>query len=209
MSNDPPMIDPELREPLSWLHGHLSGLLQFDENVLPMKVVIDQEGRLVSPVMVAMLTAEQTVLYLPDEEESSLHLMVSLERFDEDGADGHLADRWRIYHGEPDDVRWAIMHIEAARLNGIFYDGDGLLIPNALGRVESSICRWANEHLVEGLRAACLKEREIDIKDPRLVGVDQFGFDVRGRFGVVRLDAGTLMNNEEEAREILERKTTA
>jgi hypothetical protein len=176
MSNDPPMIDPELREPLSWLHGHLSGLLQFDENVLPMKVVIDQEGRLVSPVMVAMLTAEQTVLYLPDEEASSLHLMVSLERFDEDGADGHLADRWRIYHGEPDDVRWAIMHIEAARLNGIFYDGDGLLI---------------------------------DIKDPRLVGVDQFGFDVRGRFGVVRLDAGTLMNNEEEAREILERKTTA
>ena len=80
MNTDPPMIDPELRLPLGWLHGHLSGLFRFDENLMPMKVVIDHEGRLVAPVMVAMLTANETVLYLPDEDESSLHLMLTLEQ---------------------------------------------------------------------------------------------------------------------------------
>lgn len=208
MSNDPPMIDPELRLPLGWLHGHLSGLFRFDENVMPMKVVVEHEGRLVAPVMVAMLTANETVLYLPDEEESSLHLMVTLEQFEENGPDGHLADRWRIYHGEPEDVRWAIMHIEAGRLEGVFYDGDGLLMPNALGPFESGICRWANEERVDGLRAACLREREIEISEPRLVGVDPLGFDVRGRFEVVRLDAEAPMRSEEEARSTLERKTS-
>ena len=209
MTTDPPFIDPELRPPLGWLHGHLSGLIRFDENVLPIQVVIDKEGRLVAPVMVAMLTAGETVLYLPDEDDSSLHVMVTLEQFEETGPDGHLADRWRIYHGEPDDVRWAIMHIEAARLDGVFYDGDGLLVPNLLGGVEASICRWANENLVDGIRTACLREREIEIKEPRLVGVDQLGFDVRGRFEVVRLDAPTPMGSETEAREALERMTRA
>ena len=118
----------------------------------------------------------------------------------------HLADRWRIYHGEPEDVRWAIMHIEAGRLDGIFYDGDGLLLPNALGGVEASICRWANDELVDGLRTACLAEREIEIREPRLVGVDPLGFDVRGRFEVVRLDAPTVMLTEEDARQVLLKK---
>lgn len=205
MSEDAPLIDPEVRPPLSWMHGHLSGTLSFDENVMPLKVVIDHEGRLVAPVMVAMLTAGETILYLPDEDESSLHLMVTLEQFEENGPDGHLADRWRIYHGEPDDVRWAIMHIEAGRLNGVFYDGDGLLLPNPLGRFEAAICRWANEELVEGLRTACLREREIEIREPRLVGIDPLGFDVRGRFEVVRLDAPAVMGDEETARRTLER----
>jgi hypothetical protein len=209
MTNDPPLIDPEVRPPLDWMHGHLAGTFSFDENIMPMKVVVDHEGRLVSPVMVAMLTSEQTVLYLPDEGESTLHIMVTLEQFDENGTDGHLADRWRIYHGEPDDVRWAIMHIEAARLDGVFYDGDGLLVPNALGGVEANICRWANEELVDGLRAACLREREIEIKEPRLVGVDPLGFDVRGRFDVVRLDSPTVMTTEQDARLVLGKKTAS
>ena len=205
----PPEIDPEIRIPLAFMHRHLTGLLQFDENVFPIKVVIDREGRLVAPVMVAMLTAGETILFLPDEENESMHLTVTLEEFEESGPDGDLADRWRIYHGEPEDLRWAIMHIEAARLDGVFYDGDGLLIPNSLGEVESAICRWANESLTEGLRAACLKEREIEINEPRLVGVDPLGFDVRGRFDVVRLEADQPMESEEDARSLLERKTSS
>lgn len=206
MASDEPKIDPEIRAPLAWMRGHLTGTMCFDENVLPMKVVVEHDGRLVSPVMVAMLTSGDTVLHLPDEDEMSLHLMLTLEAFEENGPDGHLADRWRIYHGEPEDVRWAIMHIEAARLNGVFYDGDGMLVPNSLGSVEASICRWANESLVDGLRSACLRERQIEIMEPRLVGVDQLGFDVRGRFDIVRLEADVPMTSEDDARRQLERK---
>ena len=76
-----PEINPEIRTPLAFMHGHLAGLFRFDENVVPMKVAIENEGRLVAPMMVAMLTAGDTVLYLPDEEESSMHIMVTLEEF--------------------------------------------------------------------------------------------------------------------------------
>ena len=133
-----------------------------------------------------------------------MHLMVTLESFEEKGPDGALADRWRIYHGEPEDVRWAIMHIDAARLNGVFYDGDALLVPNILGRCEAAICRWANESMVDGLRRACMAQKKIELNDPRLVGVDPLGFDVRGRFDVVRLDVPELIGDEDSARRMLE-----
>ena len=197
-------ITQQIREPMAYLRGHLAGLIRFDENVLPIKVVIAPDGRLVAPVMVAMLTAGDTVLQLPDEEEDSMHLMVTLESFEAKGPDGALADRWRIYHGEPEDVRWAIMHLDAARLAGVFYDGDALLVPNILTRSEPTICRWANESLVDGLRSACMKQKKIELNDPRLVGVDPLGFDVRGRFDVVRLDAPELIHDEAQARSMLE-----
>ena len=198
-------IDPDIRTVLEYLHSHLEGLIRFDENVIPIKIVVDQEGRIVAPVMVAMLTSGDTVLHMPDEEDDSLHVMVTLEAFEETGVDGELADRWQIYHGEPDDVRWAIMHIDAARLDGLFYDGDALLVPNSLAGCEAAVCRWANEELVEGMQKACFKQNGVELNDPRLVGVDPLGFDVRGRFQVMRLNSPELLVDEEAARVVLAR----
>ena len=202
-------ITPEIRTPLAFMHGHLAGLFQFDENVVPLKVVVEREGRLVAPVMVAMLTAGETILYLPDESDESMHINVTLEEFEESGPDGELADRWRIYHGEPDDLRWAIFHIEAARLNRIFYDGDALLIPNALGAAEAAICRWANDNVIDALRTACLEQCEVEINEPKLVGVDQLGFDIRGRFDVLRLNSDIVMTSEEDAYDQLKKLATS
>jgi hypothetical protein len=202
MSNE---IDPDIRTVLEYLHSHLEGLIRFDENVIPIKIVIDQEGRIVAPVMVAMLTSGDTVLHMPDEEDESLHLMVTLEAFEETGVDGELADRWQIYHGEPDDVRWAIMHIDAARLNGLFFDGDALLIPNSLAGSEAAICRWANEELTEEMKKYCFEKNGVELNDPRLVGVDPLGFDVRGRFRVVRLASPEYLADEEAAKSVLAR----
>ena len=196
-------IDPDIRTVLEYLHGHLEGLIRFDENVIPIKIVIDQEGRIIAPVMVAMLTAGDTVLHIPDEEDDSLHIMVTLEGFEESGVDGELADRWQIYHGEPEDVRWAIMHIDAARLDGLFYDGDALLVPNPLAGCEAAICRWANQELVEGMQKACFEQNDVELNDPKLVGVDPLGFDVRGRFQVMRLASPEYLVDEEAARSVL------
>jgi hypothetical protein len=33
-----------------------------------------------------------------------------------------------------------------------------------------------------------LREAEVELEDPKIVGVDSLGFDVRGRFDVVRID---------------------
>ena len=67
-------IDPDVRAALEYLHSHLEGLIRFDETVIPIKIVIDPEGRIIAPVMVAMLTSGDTVLHMPGEEDDSLRL---------------------------------------------------------------------------------------------------------------------------------------
>ena len=92
-------------------------------------VVSPADGRLVAPVMVAMLQAEETVLFVPEVGEGALELLVTLYEFDEHGPEGGLTDRWRIHHGEPSDVRWAHLDLDAAKHDGVVIDGDALLMP--------------------------------------------------------------------------------
>jgi hypothetical protein len=44
----------------------------------------------------------------------------------------------------------------------------------------------------------------LDVEDPRLVGVDPLGFDVRGRFDVVRLPADPPISDGDDAVDALE-----
>jgi hypothetical protein len=95
-------------------------------------------------MMVAMLTAGDVVLHLPDEDEDALQLMVTIEPIDEHGPDGGLADRWRIHHGEPPDVRWGAMTIDAARFRGYFLDAEAFALTNPLAADEVALCSEAN-----------------------------------------------------------------
>jgi hypothetical protein len=155
--------------------------------------------------MVAMLESVDVVLFIPDEEEACMELMVSLEALDESGPHGHLTDRWRIYHGDPPDVRWAFMSIDAARHEGLIIDGVGLMRPNPLAGIEAQVCREVNAHRRDVLRAATLRQREIELDDPCLVGVDPGGFDVRGAFGVHRVEAAETIGDEHSALSALDR----
>jgi hypothetical protein len=190
---------PAIELALEFLRGHLSGLLRFDGDVRPVKIVVADDGRLVAPAMVAMLRSLDTTLMLPDEGDESLHLHVTLEEFEEAGPHGALADRWRIYHGEPPDVRWARMSIDAARFEGVFIDGEALMWPNPLARALPAICRALNTGFADALRAACLKTASLAIERPVVVGVDPLGIDVRGAFDVVRLPADSLLRSQADA----------
>ncbi|MFO0874013.1 MAG: hypothetical protein U0575_08595 [Phycisphaerales bacterium] len=182
------MSDPFVERALRHLRGHLSGVLRFGEHVRPLKVVVAPDGRLVAPVMVAMTQSFDTVLSLPDDNDESLHVQVTLEPFEERGPFGHLADRWRMYHGEPPDVRWALMAIDAARFEEQFLDGIGLQRPNPLAGDEARLCKAINGRR-DDLRRACERTIARRLDEPVLVGVDPLGFDVRGAFEIFRLDA--------------------
>lgn len=134
-----------------------------------------------------------------------MELMVSLEPLEESGPHGHLTDRWRIYHGDPPDVRWAFLSIDAARYEGLIIDGVGLMRANPLAGIEAAICREVNGQRRDLLRAATLRQREIDLENPCLVGVDPGGFDVRGSFGVHRLQAEAPITDEDAALRALDR----
>ena len=198
----------EIIHAVSFLRGHLAGLIRFDTEYLPIKIVVAPDGRLVAPVMESMLMSTDCAIYLPEEPEDSkddvIQLMVTLERFEENGPEGILADRWRIYHGEPEDVRWAAMTTDFCKFGGFAFDGEAVMQPNPLAAVEPAICLEVNADREEALRRVVLAEAEIDMESPRLVGVDPLGFDVRGRFQIARIPSEELLVDEQVARDRLE-----
>jgi hypothetical protein len=192
----------------AFLRANLTGTIGFDEEFIPIKIVVAPDGALVAPVMVAMLRALDVVIFLPAEDDAAMQLQVTLEEIQDAGEHAALCDRWRIYHGEPEDVRWARISIDAAKFDGRMFDGLALMEPNPLAEAEARICRRVNAEMRELLKQACLRTAEVEIEDPRLVGVDPLGFDVRGRFDVVRLDADPEIVDEADAFAALEELAT-
>ena len=120
----------------AFLRANLSGTIGFDEEFIPIKIVVAPDGALVAPVMVAMLRALDVVVFLPEEDDAAMQLQVTLEEIEDKGEHAALCDRWRIYHGEPEDVRWARISIDAAKFDGRMFDGLALMHANALAEAE-------------------------------------------------------------------------
>lgn len=197
------MTDQIVENASRHLRGHSCADIRFEEHFRPLRYVFHQDGRLVAPVMVAMLQAMETVLFIPDVAEDALEMLVTLEEFDEHGSEGAIADRWRIYHGDPPDVRWAIMNIDAGKLAGSVIDGEALTRINPFAVEESRICKHMNQAHGADLKVLALHFAHIEIENPVMVGIDPLGIDIRGQFDVARVNATEAMKTPEDARTIL------
>jgi hypothetical protein len=197
------MSDPIVDDAHAYLRGHSTADIRFDEHFRPIRYVIGPDGRLVAPVMVAMLQSMDTVLFIPEVEEDAMEVQVTLEPFEEHGPEGRLADRWRIHHGEPPDVNWAHLHIDAARFQSMVLDGDALMRSNPLADDEARICRHMNADHTDDLRNLCRHVAGIGVENPVMVAIDPLGIDVRGRFDVIRIPAAEPMPTAEDARRVL------
>ena len=196
------MADPVADETWAFLRGHTTADLSFDEHVRPLRYVIDPGGRLVAPAMAAMLTAVETVLFVPEYGEDALELLVTLEPFEEQGEGGVAADRWRIYHGEPEDVRWGYLDVDAGKFRGNVIDGEALGRPNPLTEAEPALCRELNERSPSELQRLCACAG-VDSEAPVVVGLDPLGIDIRRRFDVIRVAATSAMTTADEARRVV------
>ena len=190
-------------EAYRFLRRHTTGDLRFDERFRLLRYVIGPDGRLVAPVMFAMLEASDTVLFVPEDMDNAMELLVSLTEFDPEGEHGALTDRWRIYHGDPEDIYWAFIHVDAARYEGQVVDGEGLIQANPLAGDEARLCRQINENHRAELRQVCRVIAQAEVEHPMLVGVDRLGFDVRRRFDVLRVDAPQPMTTAADAELVL------
>ena len=150
-----------------------------------------------------MLDAVDCVLFVPENIDGAMEVQVTLERLDPDGVLGALTDRWRIYHGDPEEGAWAIADIDAARHDGSVYDGLAMQRENSLADREPGLCRMVNTTHRDGLRALCERLAGVDATAPLLVGVDPCGLDVRRRFDIVRLPIEPPIENAETAEERL------
>jgi hypothetical protein len=182
-----------VEEAYAFLRSHTRGDLRFDEHVAPLRYVIGPEGPLVAPVAHLALTSADTVLFVPELAEGAMEVQVTMSALDAQGAEGALADRWRIYHGEPQEPHWARLDIDAARFRKWVIDGEALGRPNPLAADEARLCRRINHRPREELQRVCRRFGEADVEEPITVGVDPLGFDVRRRFDVVRVPAPTPM----------------
>ena len=188
----------------AFLRGHTRGDLQFEDHARPIKFVIGPDGRVAASVMFAMLEAVDTVLFVPREGDLAMEMGVTLLRLDERGGDGALTDRWRIYHGDPQDIHWAFLEIDAARYEGSVIDGPALVRANPLADDESRLCRMINQEHRQDLEPLCRRVADVEIENPVMVGIDPLGIDVRGPFDVVRVPSTEPMPTAADAERVLE-----
>jgi len=195
------MADPIVETAYAYLRRHYSGDLRFDEHFRPVRYVFAPDGALVTPVMAAMLASYDTVLFVPECVDDALEVQVTAEQFDEqDASGGALADRWRIYHGEPEDVYWAKLVIDAARFEGHVIDGEALMRENPLGEHESTLCRSINTDHRDDLKLLCEHFAQTDVAQPIAVGLDALGLDVRRKFDCIRIPFDKPQESAEQAR---------
>ena len=183
------LYDEQQAADAAWkfLRCNTTGTIRFGEHLQEVQYVICTDGTMVISAMVAMLQPQDMVMYVPQYEEDCMEIHVSLKEFSESGESGVYADRWQVYHGEPPDVQWAKVQIDAARFHEMFIDGEGLHRENSLAQDESSLCKQVNGDLTS-LTNACKHLAQVEVESPTMVGVDPLGIDVRARFGIVRLE---------------------
>lgn len=203
------MADAVVTLALRTLRSNFRGELRFDESQQRKRYVIDPPtGKLVIPVLVATLEAMDTVLFIPEERDGAMEMLLTLAPLTQHTSDDALIDRWRIYHGEPEDLNWAVCAIDAARHEGFVIDGDALMQPNPLANDEPKLCKLLNEQGKDALAAITFHVADRTIDSPVAVGVDQFGVDVRARFEIVRLDFPEEQSTAEGTRAIIEQWTS-
>ncbi len=195
-------------EAFRFLRGHTTCEIRFDEQYLPLRYVIEPGGRLVAPVSGPMLEAADSVLFVPSNEDHAMEIQVTLSELDPDGPDGAFTDRWRIYHGEPQEARWAAFDFDAARYGKCVIDGPVLMRSNPLAADEARLCRRINQQRRGDLVRACKHVADADVEQPMLVGIDPLGFDVRRRFDIVRLPAHVQMETAETVERVFELMVT-
>lgn len=192
MSDSPEAV----RRALSHLRAHHAGLLLYDEIPLQRRFVIDgRTGRLVMPATFAVLSAAEHVLFVPQESDDSLQLLLTPREID---ADSEPADRWKAYHGEPRESRWASFRIESGKLGRSVYTGEDLEVPNLLAPVEPALCKRVNQNPA-ALGDLCRERLGVSPEKPLMVGIDPDGIDIRLRFDILRAPFAERATNPAEA----------
>ncbi len=184
-----------------FLMANREGVLNFDDNFVPVKFVTDSStGRLVMPVPVATFFVHQHVLFVPEEADDAMQIIVSPEQIDECAA----TDRWLAFHEEPEHVRWAMCWLESVKLSPWVFDGEALTRPNTLAKDEPALVRELNADTA-ALAALCRAATGTEVLSPLCVGVDQSGMHVRARFGVLRIHFPHSANDADHARRMIAR----
>jgi hypothetical protein len=192
--------DDMLREMRRRLWGARSGVLLANDHALEVRVVIDPaRGEPVFAARPAVVEAESVTLFTPDEGEGALQLLGEPGRV----AGGHaLTARWEAYYGTGEVGAWYRLQVEGVRLRGDVAEGVEVVAPSAVAGVERELCKALNADTPALARAVFVRAGE-RVTNPAALGLDPWGIDVRGKFGVIRLEFDEEARTEDDARRLV------
>lgn len=180
------------------LHRHTDGVITADDARRRFRYVIDRTaGVLVSPLTHAELDAAQIVLFIPDEGEGAVQLLVEASPIDE----GRVTDRWLAYHRSQDAPLWGAMTVDTARIGRDVVD-EAISLTCPFAAEEPALCKHANTRR-DALASLCAS-RGVDDRSPVLVGVDVAGVHIRARTRIVRVDFPEPVSTAAAARAALD-----
>ena len=198
MPSDRELTDADAHD---FLRGHSAGVLNCDGTIANIRYVLGEDGSPVTSGRPGFLTADSTVLFIPADMPDVLELLVTVETADSESAN---ADRWRIYHGRPDEPAFYRLRIDAGKWRGQVFEGDELTQPNPLASVEPAICRWMNSKHRSDLIGMSRLFDGVELDEAVMGGVDPAGFDLRAKAGIIRIRSPHRLESGEQARAVLE-----
>lgn len=172
----------------SVLGAYREGILFMDDQHAPVHFVTEHDtGRLIASVPAATFFASQHALFVPEETDDALQLLLTCEEIEESIS----TDRWIAYHmgdsEHPEHTRWAAFWIDSAKHGPWVFDGEALMIPNPVAELEPRTCKAVNARRDDLARATALHTGADHTDGALCVGVDPAGLYVRLRHGVVRV----------------------
>jgi hypothetical protein len=190
---------------LRLLRGHCVGTLLIDGRPYVTKIMIDpRTGSFVFSALHEMLEAEDIVLILPEDRfDAPIH--AGLEILTE--VEEEACDRFLAYHLDQPNPIWTRGRINFVKIRdgigkGNVLDQEEIEIPNTLVRELPSLCKKLNSD-PKALKLICKLLAKVDVDEPVAVGVDPIGFDVRTRFGIVRVEFPSKVQSAEQAEHVI------
>lgn len=186
------------------------GVLSFGEHNVPIRfIVTNADGRLIASVPVATFFSSEHTLFVPEECDEALQLLLSAEEIEE----SRDTDRWLAHHlraelgiDQPEHTKWAAFWIDSVRHGPWVFDGDPFMQPNPIADDEPRLCKALNADRAR-LDAIARSATDAEIENPVCVAVDAHGILIRARFGVVRALYDEPVSTAAEAEEAIERLT--
>lgn len=172
----------------SVLSAYREGVLFMDDQHAPIHFVADHgTGRLIASVPAATFFASHHAMYVPEETDDSLQLLLSCEEIEECFA----TDRWMAFHmGDsefPEHTKWAAFWIDSAKHGPWVFDGEAFMAPNPVAELEPKACKKINSRRDDLARVTAELTGADATEGALCVGVDPGGLYVRLRHGVVRV----------------------
>ncbi len=148
---------------------------------------LDPESGLIGiPASTEIAQAGTGVLCTPEEHCDALQLTLHWKSVSERDI-GMLADYWTAYHGKTTRTVWLRCSVQSAKLPGGVVDGEELSLNNPLGSVSADVRKLLNADRAQVAEMVRVRAG-VSVESPLVIGVDDWGVDVRAEFGVIRVE---------------------